>query len=93
MEDQFTMPALESTTDELIATLQKRHFEDIVVDKTQGLLQTADLVKFAKVEPPMTVHDGFWRDAVAIVELTKPKPVLENFDNQEINAVKKVQSP
>ena len=93
LEDQFTMPALESTTDELIATLQKRQFEDIVVDKTQSLLQTADLVKFAKVEPPMTVHDGFWRDAVEVVELTKPKPILENAENQEINAVKKVQSP
>ena len=84
LEGQFTMPALESTTDELIASLQKRQFEGIVVDKTRGLLQTADLVKFAKGEPPVEVHDRFWHDAVAVVELTKPKPVVESVDNEEI---------
>lgn len=84
LEDQFTMPALESTTEELISTLQKRQFEDIVVDKTRDLLKTADLVKFAKVEPPTDVHERFWRDAVAVVELTKPKPIIENIDNQTV---------
>ncbi len=84
LEGQFTMPALESTTDELIATLKKRQFEDIVVDKMRNLLQTADLVKFAKGEPPKEVHDRFWRDAVAIIEMTKPKPVLESVDNEGV---------
>ncbi len=84
LEDQFTMPALESTTDELILTLQKRQFADIVVGKMQNLLQTADLVKFAKGEPPTEVHEHFWRDAVAIVELTKPKPVVESVENQGV---------
>ncbi len=83
LEDQFTMPALESTTGEVIATLQKRQFEDIVVNKAQNLLKTADLVKFAKVQPSIEVHDGFWRDAVAVVELTKPKPIVETVENQE----------
>ena len=83
-EGQFSMPALESTTDELISTLKKREFEDIVVDKMRHLLNTADLVKFAKGIPPMEVHEGFWRDAVAVVELTKPKIVRESTDNQKV---------
>ena len=47
---------------------------DIIVENLQDLLQTADLVKFAKVEPPANVHDKFWMDAVDIVEKTKMKP-------------------
>jgi hypothetical protein len=86
LEDQFTMPALESTTEELIGILQKRQFEEKVIGKTEYLLKTADLVKFAKVEPAMEVHDRLWQDAVDIVEATKPKPVVESIDNQSIEA-------
>jgi hypothetical protein len=76
LEDQFTMPALEITTDELIRVLENRQFESLIVAKTQGLLQAADLVKFAKVEPPIEAHDTFWTDAWSIVAETKPKPIV-----------------
>jgi hypothetical protein len=75
LEDQFKLPALESTTDELMDILKKRGFAADVLEKTQDLLQTADLVKFAKVEPPTTLHDDFLINAEAIVAMTKPKPV------------------
>jgi hypothetical protein len=75
LEDQFKLPALESTTDELMILLKKRGFDADVLEKTQNLLQTADLVKFAKVEPPITLHDDFLFNAEAIVAVTKPKPV------------------
>jgi hypothetical protein len=77
LEDQFKLPALESTTDELISLLKKRGFDADVLEKTQNLLQTADLVKFAKVEPPVTLHDDFLVNAEAVVAMTKPKPVVE----------------
>ena len=83
LEDQFTMPALENTTDELIDILQKRQFDENIVGRIKGLLKTADLVKFAKVEPGSDTHDRLWRAAVDIVELTKPKPVVENVGNNE----------
>ncbi|MBL7815159.1 MAG: hypothetical protein JNL70_09115 [Saprospiraceae bacterium] len=83
-EDQFTMPALESTTNELITILEKRDFEEAIITQMRHLLKTADLVKFAKVEPATDVHDGFWHDAAVIVEATKPKPVVEGVDNQNI---------
>ncbi len=76
LEDQFKMPALETTTDELMELLKKRHFSGDVLEKIQDLLQTADLVKFAKVEPPTTIHDDFLIHAEAVVEATKPKPIV-----------------
>jgi hypothetical protein len=76
LEDQFTMPALETTTDELMDLLQKRNFAPDVLEKIQDLLQTADLVKFAKVEPPTTIHEDFLIHAESVVEATKPKPIV-----------------
>lgn len=75
IEDQFNIPALETTTDELLRMMKKRDFKADILEKTHALLQTADLVKFAKVEPPVTLHDGFLTYAENIVETTKPKPV------------------
>ena len=73
LEEQFTMPALESTTDELIGLLKTRNFDATLIEKVQNLLQTADLVKFAKVEPPKNLHDDFLGHAEYIVEITKPQ--------------------
>jgi hypothetical protein len=83
LEDAYKIPALESTTDELMSILssdkmsafQGLNKSDFLLEKIQDLLQTADLAKFAKVIPPDTVHDKFWSDAFEIVDKTKPKPV------------------
>lgn len=75
LEKQLNIPALESTTDELVAALNKRQFSDKLVQNIQDLLQTADLVKFAKVTPPENVHETFWHYASGVVEETKPKPI------------------
>ncbi len=80
LEDQFTMPALESTTDELITDLEERDFDAKIIEKVQNLLRTADLVKFAKVEPPTDLHDDFLGDTENIVATTKPQPV----ENEEV---------
>ncbi len=84
LEGQFAMPALESTTDELIDHLKRRQFDEKVIAKTRNLLVTADLVKFAKGKPAMDINDPLWRDAVEIVALTKPKPVVESVDNKGV---------
>jgi hypothetical protein len=91
LEDAYKIPALESTTDELMSilnsnemiTFQSLDKSDFLLGKIQDLLQTADLAKFAKVIPPDTVHDKFWSDAFEIVDKTKPKPV-EIAENQAI---------
>jgi hypothetical protein len=88
IESAFQIPALESTTDELIDALQifknsAFQGQDETIEQLQDLLQTADLVKFAKVIPPDSVHDNFWADAVNIVEKTKPMPI-QVVENQDI---------
>ena len=75
LEKQLNIPALESTTDELMGILSKRQLLDNLLENVQDLLQTADLVKFAKVTPPENVHDKFWYYAAEVVEVTKPKPI------------------
>ncbi len=84
LEGQFTMPALETTTDELIQILKTRQFDEKVIARIRHLLVTADLVKFAKSKPEVAVHDALWHDAVEIVALTKPKPVMEDVENQGV---------
>jgi BatD DUF11 like domain len=82
LEDGFNLPALESTTDELMGKLRFFHeppfgktgFDADLIVKIQKTLQTADLVKFAKVEPAEDLHDVLWSDVAEIVEKTKPKP-------------------
>jgi hypothetical protein len=81
LEKQFNIPALESTTDELMSILSKRQLSDNLLENMQDLLQTSDLVKFAKVTPPDNVHDKFWYYASEVVEVTKPKPIEVN-ENQ-----------
>jgi hypothetical protein len=89
LEEAYKIPALESTTDELVSilnsdkmiTFQSLDKSDFLLEKIQNLLQTADLAKFAKVIPPDRVHDKFWSDAYEIVDKTKPKPV-EIIENQ-----------
>ena len=75
IEDQFNIPALETTTDELISMMKKRDFTAEVIHKAEDLLQTADLVKFAKVEPATPMHESLLVYAENIVEITKPKPI------------------
>jgi hypothetical protein len=93
LEDAYKIPALESTTDELMTILnsdkmtafQGLNMSDFLLEKIQDLLQTSDLAKFAKVIPPDTVHDKFWSDAFEIVDKTKPK-LVEIIENQVIKS-------
>ncbi|MEZ5040752.1 MAG: hypothetical protein R2828_12685 [Saprospiraceae bacterium] len=77
LEDRFHIKALESTTDEIIADLRKIAVEDNWQAELSKILQTADLVKFAKAIPPVEVHAAGLDTLESFVLATKPKPVLE----------------
>ncbi|NBC09311.1 MAG: hypothetical protein GVY26_19140 [Bacteroidetes bacterium] len=53
---RFDIPALENTTDEIYRALSGQAISREVADQLYQLLQTADLVKFAKAEPPASFH-------------------------------------
>ena len=76
LENRYEVPALESTTDEILRGLKKVDFDSSWKDKLQNILQVADLVKFAKAKPPADFHDKVWQEAEDFVIATKVKPVL-----------------
>jgi hypothetical protein len=57
IERQYAIPAMESTTDEILQAFRRSNPEDSLLDEMlKELLELADLVKFAK-EDPLPVHN------------------------------------
>lgn len=84
LEERFKIKALESTSDEIIEDLKK--LEEVGEDWREELnkiLQTADLVKFAKAIPPVEVHAAGLDKLEAFVIQTKPKPEPEPAEEEE----------
>ena len=50
-EDLYRIPALESTSREILYELSRRSVDSELIDKTKAVLQEADMVKFAKFTP------------------------------------------
>ena len=84
IERELNIPALESTTDELMETI--RDFNKIktldlpkeTVTNLQKLLQEADLVKFAKHKPVSDEIEHHRIDTENIINELKPKPREED---------------
>jgi len=89
IESEMHIPALESTTDELMETItdfNKNSHLDIPKDillKLQNLLKDADLVKFAKSKPLPNEIDLHRTDAEKIIDIMHPKAV--NKEKEEEN--------
>lgn len=77
LNERFGFNATEMTTDEIVDNLQKVQ-EKESVKELHELLQVADLVKFAKFNPPMNENDRNLINAMEFVERTKPTDVDEN---------------
>lgn len=76
LENRYDIPALESTTEEIQRSLKQVDFDSSWKDKLSNILQVADLVKFAKAEPPIDFHDRVWQEAEDFVIATKKKPIV-----------------
>ncbi|WP_417800323.1 hypothetical protein [Tenacibaculum sp.] len=84
IERELHVPALESTTDELIDVL--RDFNDTnsietsreIIDKLKNLLQESDLVKFAKSKPLSHEIEEDRKEAKLIIDNLKPKKQEED---------------
>jgi len=84
IERELHIPALESTTDELVETI--KDFNKIstldlpkkTINNLQKLLKEADLVKFAKHKPLSNEIEGHRVDTESIINNLKPKPVKDN---------------
>ncbi len=83
LEGRYDVQALESTTDEILEGLKKVDFEENLWQKLKEMLQTADLVKFAKARPKIESHSEYLKDAKEMVRLTKKKIILEEENTTE----------
>lgn len=74
IERQYGIPAMESTTEEILHAFRKSNPEDAILDDIlKELLELADLVKFAK-EDPLPVHNQTnLNNAYIFVQKTYPQ--------------------
>jgi hypothetical protein len=93
LEEDANVSALESTTDQLITKLEllkdagELTLEDETLNQFKKILQTADLVKFAKSKPPTSVAEQDRLLVENIVVKTKealPEPTEEELLQNEI---------
>ncbi len=73
LEGRYQIKALEQTSDEILAQLSQVGIGNEIHKKTKSLLQTADLVKFAKAEPEVSFHENAMTFAEGFIRETKPK--------------------
>lgn len=73
LEDQFGITAPEQTTDELMLSIKKVTVVSQQKDQLESILNTADLVKFAKMQPVASDHEDCMKKALEILEWTRPK--------------------
>ncbi len=71
LEARYEIPALESTSDEVIQAMKSQDAlpEDWAL-RLRKMLETADLVKFAKAEPPIQFHTEALAEVRSFVETT-----------------------
>ena len=72
MEGSMQFGAMEMVSDDIISELQSKNLNSTLLDDTKIILQTADLVKFAKVEPLADENNRAMNWGFTFVETTKP---------------------
>ncbi|PIE99005.1 MAG: hypothetical protein CR961_01375, partial [Polaribacter sp.] len=90
IEDEFGVPALESTSDEIVKKLSRLHRKKQIIapnetlNRLSKLLQTSDLVKFAKMKPLSDEIEEDRKDAGYIVDnIKRPAPEPPKEDSVE----------
>lgn len=83
LENRYKVNALESTTDQILKDLKKVDFDSTWKDKLREMLQQADLVKFAKAEPPADFHQRMFVNAEEFVRTTKRIEVVDKTREED----------
>lgn len=73
IERQYDIPAMESTTEEILHAFQRANPEDLLLDEIlKDLLELADLVKFAREDPLPVDNQTNLNNAYIFVQKTYP---------------------
>ncbi len=83
LENRYGTQALESTTNQILKQLEPIHFSKDWKQKLREMLELADLVKFAKAEPPIEAHDRLMGYAEEFVSSTK-QIIVEKKEDETI---------
>ena len=73
LEGRYHINALESTTRQIIISINDKSFTSRDQEKLRRILQISDLVKFAKAKPEINIHEEFMNDALEFVQRTRLK--------------------
>ncbi len=76
IEERFSVPAMERTTDELTSAANSHIELAFHAQKLHGILATADMAKFARAQPSPTEHISTMQAAKEIVMATVEKPIV-----------------
>lgn len=71
VERKFEVPAVESTSNEILEELKQFEIDREVYEKLKECLQTSDMVKFAKLEPLPDEHEKSFEAVSAFIIHTK----------------------
>lgn len=82
IEERFRTPAMELTSDELLAVARRhkdmmRHYDSLSM-----VLQTADMAKFARATPLPQEHTDAFAHTKEFVQASKPVAINQNTDKQ-----------
>lgn len=80
-EDLYRIPALESTSREILYELNRRSVDDELIAKTKAVLQEADMVKFARFTPTEAQAEKALEKADAFLKRAKEvdKPRVDHL--------------
>ncbi len=85
IEDRYGLPALESTTDEIMQAFRSQVIDSQSKEKLQHLLRLSDLVKFAKLFPDELEHELSLKEAFDFVNGTKREEEVTLPETNETN--------
>jgi len=71
-ENEFNFKALEMTSFEIIQQLKSLDITENIIDLVNEFFANADLVKFAKFQPMPSINEMMMKQAVEVVNQTKP---------------------
>ncbi len=77
LENRYKIPALESTTDEIVSAIKKKDLDKSQISEMKNILQVADLVKFAKSKPSLNIHQEFMNKSFEFVRQTQVKIIAD----------------
>ena len=83
LENRFSIKALESTTGEILTDLDKEIQVREWKDQLSEILNMADMIKFAKAMPDLTIHEQFMQKAEAFVRGTRSSEQSTQNDEEE----------